>query len=108
MPLRPLLVAAALLLPFAAAAADAPQELTIRNHVFTPADIHVRAGHATTLHVRNADATPEEFDSDDLKVEKVIPGHATALVRLRPLAPGRYRFEGEYHEKTAHGVVVAE
>jgi len=109
MPVRASLAAAALLLPFAAAlAADAPTEVTISNHVFSPAEIHVKAGQPVTLHVRNEDATPEEFDSDDLKVEKVIAGHGAGTVRLRPLKPGTYRFKGEYHEDTARGTVVAE
>jgi hypothetical protein len=30
------------------------------------------------------------------------------MVRLRPLAPGRYAFMGEYHSDTAKGVVIAE
>jgi hypothetical protein len=29
-------------------------------------------------------------------------------VRLRPLAPGRYPFAGEYHSDTAQGVMIAE
>jgi hypothetical protein len=84
-----------------------PQELTISNHRFDPTEIDVPAGQATMLHVRNLDPTAEEFDSSALKVEKVIGGNGAATIRLRPLAPGRYNFMGEYHESTARGVVVA-
>jgi len=38
----------------------------------------------------------------------VARGQRTGIVRLRPLAPGRYPFEGEYHADTAQGVVVAQ
>lgn len=103
------LLAAALVVPLAAAeAADPPQEVVIRNHTFVPAEIHVKAGQPVVLHVKNEDATAEEFESAALKVEKVVAGHGTAVVRIRPLAAGRYPFVGEYHEDTARGVLVAE
>jgi plastocyanin len=83
-------------------------DVTIRDHRFTPAEIHVPAGKPATLNIKNEDATAEEFDSSALKVEKVIAGGQAGIVRLRPLAAGRYPFMGEYHEETAKGVVVAE
>jgi hypothetical protein len=92
-----------------ALAADPTQiELTIKDHRFTPSEIHVPAGRPTVLTIHNQDATPEEFDSSALKVEKVVAGNGTADVRLRPLGAGHYPFIGEYHSDTARGVVVAE
>lgn len=82
--------------------------VTIKDHRFTPAEIHVPAKQAVTLKVTNEDATPEEFESHDLDVEKVIAGGQSAVIRLRPLDAGRYGFFGEYHEDTAQGVLVAE
>jgi len=61
-----------------------------------------------TITVINQDATAEEFESSILKVEKVIAGKSQGVVRIGPLAPGRYPFVGEYHESTAKGVVIAE
>jgi len=86
----------------------APIPVTIRDHKFIPAEIHVPANQPTVLQVTNADPLAEEFDSPDLKVEKVIPGGQTGIVRLRPLKPGRYTFSGEYHAKTAQGVVISQ
>ncbi|HUN49863.1 MAG TPA: cupredoxin domain-containing protein [Candidatus Sulfotelmatobacter sp.] len=104
---------AAILLTLLAAAparADEPTAIsvTIKDHRFAPAEIHVPAGKPTVLTIKNEDATPEEFDSSALKVEKVIGGGAHGTLRLRPLGPGRYPFMGEYHSDTAKGVVVAE
>jgi hypothetical protein len=82
--------------------------LTIRNHRFEPAEIRVPARQRVTLYITNEDATPEEFESPALKVEKVIPGASKGLVRFGPLEPGRYEFIGEFHNDTAKGVVVAE
>ena len=100
-------LAAVLLLAPAGARAD-DLTLTLKNHKFTPAEIKVPANKRVKLTVVNDDPTPEEFDSSDLKVEKVVPGKSKGIVRIGPLSPGRYHFTGEYHESTAKGVVVAE
>ena len=73
-----------------------------------PAEIHITAGMPARLEITNRDSTAEEFDSAALQIEKVIAGESRAPVRLRPLAPGRYPFMGEYHPDTAQGVIVAE
>jgi len=82
--------------------------LTIRHHKFEPEEIRVPANKRVSIIVSNEDATPEEFDSVALKVEKVIPGRSKGLVRIGPLAPGRYEFIGEFHADTARGAVIAE
>ena len=111
--MRAFLVTIALLAVSAAwsldrANAQEPITITIRNHRFEPAEVRVPAGQRVTLNVVNDDPTPEEFESRQLKVEKVIPGKSKALIRIGPLAPGRYPFIGEFHEATAKGVVIAE
>jgi heme/copper-type cytochrome/quinol oxidase subunit 2 len=90
--------------------ADEPPTIavTIKDHKFTPAEIHVPQGKPVVLKITNEDSTPEEFDSSALKVEKVIVGGTYGTVRLRPLGPGRYPFMGEYHSDTAQGVVISE
>jgi Cupredoxin-like domain len=92
------------------AIADDPARIavTIKDHVFSPSEIHVPVGKPTLLIVTNQDSEPEEFDSTALKVEKVIVGGTYATIRLRPLGPGRYKFMGEFHPETAQGVVVSE
>jgi len=82
--------------------------VTIKDHKFNPAEIHVPQGKPIILKISNEDSTPEEFDSSALKVEKVIVGGTYGTVRLRPLGPGRYPFMGEYHSDTAQGVVISE
>jgi plastocyanin len=114
--MKPVFFAAALgvgllcagLAPIHADTAPAPIDLTVKDHKFTPAEIHVKAGQPVVINMHNQDATAEEFDSDALGVEKVIAGGRSGLVRLHPLEPGRYPFIGEYHSDTAKGVVIAE
>ena len=90
------------------ASADGGIPLTLKDHKFTPSEIHVKANVPNVITMTNQDATAEEFDSPSLKVEKVVVGNSSGDVRLRPLAPGRYPFTGEFHAATAHGVVIAE
>jgi plastocyanin domain-containing protein len=82
--------------------------ITIKNHRFTPAEIKVPANKRVQLTVVNDDPAPEEFESREMKVEKVIPGKSKGVVRIGPLQPGRYPFFGEFNEATAKGVVIAE
>jgi hypothetical protein len=108
---RPALVALALCAALGApAVADELPTIavTIKDHRFDPAEIHVPQGKPVVLVITNEDATPEEFDSTALKIEKVIVGGTHGTVRLRPLGPGRYPFMGEFHPDTAQGVVISE
>lgn len=80
--------------------------LQIKNHHFEPAEITASANQPLVLSIHNADPTPEEFESDSLKREKIIPGNATVTIRLKPLKPGNYPFYGEFNPDTAQGVLV--
>lgn len=91
----------------APAVANDSYTLTIKDHRFEPTQLQVPAGKKLKLTVKNLDATPEEFESHDLKREKVIPGKSEALISIGPLKPGTYRFVGEFNEKTAQGQIVA-
>ena len=107
--MRAIFVAVAIAGLWSAGAARADDYvLTIKDHVFRPAEIKVPANQRVMITVVNDDATPEEFDSSALKVEKVVAGKSKGVVRIGPLKPGRYPFIGEYHESTAKGVVIAE
>jgi plastocyanin len=95
-------------LPLGAVRADDAMTITIKDHVFSPSEIKVPANKRVTITVVNDDATPEEFESHPMKIEKVIPGKSKGTVRIGPLKPGKYPFVGEYHESTAKGTVTAE
>jgi hypothetical protein len=92
------------------AAAEEPYSatITIRDHRFEPAELHVPAGKRLSLTIVNTDPLSEEFDSTALKVEKVIAGKSQGVVHIGPLNPGSYDFIGEYHDSTAKGRVIAE
>jgi plastocyanin len=87
---------------------DVHVTITIKDHHFEPSEIKVPAGQKIKLTVKNLDSTAEEFESSDLHREKVIAGGKEAVITLRPLDKGSYKFVGEFHEETAHGIIIAE
>ena len=89
-----------------AIAQDTAYTLTIKDHKFQPTEIEIPAGKKIELIVRNEDSTPEEFESTELKREKVIPGGQQTTVYIGPLKPGRYEFFGDFNPKTARGHIV--
>lgn len=101
-------VGAAALLPQVAQGEGDSFILTFKNNRLEPAELKVPAGKDFKLTVKNADQTPEEFESEDLKLEKVITGGAEAEFAIKALEAGRYEVFGEFHEDTATGHIVAE
>jgi plastocyanin len=96
------------LLSTTAIAADPEFTLVIRDHIFQPAELRIPAGKKVKLVIDNQDATAEEFESHALNREKVIPPKSKGVVFIGPVKAGRYPFVGEFHEKTAKGVIIAE
>ena len=82
-------------------------KIVARDGTLAPARLEVPAGKRFKIEVSNEGKTPIEFDSKDLKQEKVVaPGAKTSLL-INPLKPGEYKFVDEFHEATAKGTVVA-
>lgn len=87
---------------------DLSYEIRIKDHTFTPAELKVPAGKKIKLVVFNDDPTPEEFESDDFRREKIIAGNSNATIFVGPLEPGKYRFFGEFNLDKANGHLIAE
>ena len=102
-----LAVAFAGLLATPALAQDASFTLSARDGVFQPTVIEVPAGKRFKLEIANEGKTAMEFESRDLKQEKVIPPGGKATVTINALKAGEYKFVDEFHEKTGQGKIVA-
>jgi hypothetical protein len=89
-------------------ASASPQEISIKIQKgrFSPSQIEIPANTKVKLVVNNLDDTPEEFESHDLNREVLIQGNSSASIYIGPLAPGRYKFEGEFSPETAQGVII--
>ena len=108
MPARSLLaLLVAMSLPTTVRAENAQATLVIQNHRFEPAELEVPAGQKVELRVINEDSTAEEFESNELHREKVVPGAKEVTVFIGPLRAGAYQFFGDFNPKTARGRIIA-
>ena len=82
-------------------------EIVIKDHVFVPEKLEVPAGTKFKLVVINLDGQVEEFESFDLRREKIIPANGKITLNIGPLEPGEYKFFGDFHQKTALGTLIA-
>lgn len=93
---------------FGAAAADElyTVQLTARDGRFYPETLNVPAGQRFKIAIQNEGPGAEEFESTELRKEKVLAPGATSTVVFAPLRPGVYRFVGEFHPDTAKGQIM--
>lgn len=99
-------LACAAIMPSAWAAPD-PVRLTLKDHRFTPAEVTVPTGERFRIEVVNEDPTPAEFESSDLRVEKIVGPGGRITVMAGPLKPGTYKFFDDYHPDSAAGTLNA-
>jgi plastocyanin len=83
-----------------------PVSIAIKDHQFEPAEVHAPPGKPIAITIKNLDSIAAEFESDALHVEKVVPPGREAVVRVRPLEPGRYNFFDDFHRATQGFLVV--
>ena len=82
-----------------------PLGLTLKDHLFDPAELKAPAGRDIAITLTNED---ESFDSGALRAGKIVTAKGKVTIKLKPLAAGRYPFRGEFHDATAQGVLVVE
>jgi plastocyanin len=80
--------------------------LTVKDHKFDPAKLEAPAGKPIALRIKNLDPTPMEFESNSLRVEKVLTGNGEAVVNIRPQKAGQYEFFDDFHASTTKGILV--
>jgi hypothetical protein len=103
-----LLLGAAVMFGGAAKADDTVQlSITMKDHLFDPAELHAPAGKTIAIHVKNLNAIVSEFESSDLHFEKIVPVGGEGVVYVRPQQPGRYKFFDDFHHET-QGVLVVQ
>lgn len=83
-------------------------DITIQNHQFEPAELIVPCNSRIKLNIHNLDPTAEEFESNDLRREKIIAGNSSTIISFGPLSTGSYSFFGEFHPETAQGRVIVQ
>ena len=81
-------------------------DIYIKDHKFSPSVIELPEGKKIIITVHNQDATIEEFESIELKREKIVLGNSEARILLAPLKQGEYKFFGDFHQDTAQGKII--
>lgn len=81
-------------------------EITVKDKVFTPSEITVKAGEPFRIKLKNANPMPVELESSKLGFEKVAAGFSDILVNVRAQAPGTYSFFDDFHPKETTGKVI--
>lgn len=88
--------------------ADMPTfNLVIRAGRFQPETLEVPANTKFRLLIKNEGPGAEEFESIELRKEKVLAPGVTSFLIFQPLKPGSYKFFGDFHPETAQGRFVA-
>lgn len=94
-----------LILPVCSLALD-EYFLIIKDHKFIPEKLEIPANIKIKLIVENQDDEAEEFESFDLKREKIIPAKGKIKINIGPLDPGEYKIFGDFHSSSASGLIV--
>ena len=88
------------------------EELTVfkliaRDGSFEPRKLEVPAGKRFKIEISNEGKGPMEFESRDLKQEKVLAAGAKSSVVINGLKPGSYVFFDDYHPDAPKSEIVA-
>src|SRR5207249_3066913 len=95
--------------PGVALAADPQSEvvLVIEANRFQPEEVRVKDRAPFLLVVTNLEHGTEEFESRELRIEKVIPSGNTVRLRMPALKAGTFPIVGAYHAKTENVPLLA-
>jgi len=91
----------------AAKAVAAPENyvLTIKDHKFSPQELELPADKKVKVVVKNLDASPAEFESEELNREKIVGANSEITVNLGPLKAGTYGFFDDFNRTTTTGTI---
>ncbi len=102
-----LVMGAALFSPHAPAEDLPSYQIVAKDGHFTPNRLEVPAGKRFKLLMRNDGAGPEEFESANPRMEKVLGPGTSSFRVVQPLKPGTYRIFGDFHPTTAECLIIA-
>lgn len=106
-----IMLAAAVTIAVAPGAGHAEDEPTFRiefkDGAVTPLRLEVPANRRIRLELHNTGKTPAEFESRELRKEKVLAPGSTSILVIRTLDPGEYQFFDDFHLDAPPSVLVA-
>jgi uncharacterized protein (DUF58 family) len=72
-----------------------------------PQRLEVPANRRFQLNLVNSGDTPAEFESNELRKEKVLAPKSASLLVFRTLDPGEYSFFDDFHPDAPKAVLIA-
>jgi heme/copper-type cytochrome/quinol oxidase subunit 2 len=78
-----------------------------KDGLVTPKRLEVPANRRIVLELVNLGDTPAEFESLELRKEKVLAPGATSALILRTLDPGEYQFFDDFHPQAPPSTLIA-
>ncbi|MGV1793516.1 cupredoxin domain-containing protein [Rhizobium sp. A37_96] len=81
--------------------------IEFRDGVIMPLRIEVPANVRFKIELHNAGSSPVEFESVELRKEKVLGPGTTSFIVIRQLAPGEYTFFDDFHLNMPPATLVA-
>lgn len=85
---------------------EATVQLVARDGKFFPAELVAPQGRKIRIEISNEGKDPVEFESMELRKEKVLAPNSKSVVVIVAQQPGSYKFFDEFHPKTGQGVLV--
>ena len=90
------------------ALADEPTfRIEFRDGAIAPLRLEVPANTRFRLELKNSGQTPAEFESKELKKEKVLAADSESVLVIRTLDPGEYPFFDDFHPDAPPAILVA-
>ena len=81
--------------------------IEFKDGTVAPQRLEVPANRRFQLQLINAGDTPAEFESNELRKEKVLAPKSTSILVFRTLDPGEYAFFDDFHPDAPKAVLVA-
>ena len=81
--------------------------ITFKDGALSPRRLEVPANTRFQLQLVNEGESPVEFESNELRKEKVIAPKSTSTLIIRTLDPGEYPFFDDFHPDTPPALLVA-
>ena len=81
-------------------------EISIKDHKFVPETLEVPSGRVIILIVHNLDDVAAEFESFELKREKLIPAGGKIKLILKPMKAGEYEFFEDFYHPNPKGKLI--
>ncbi|MEY0604488.1 cupredoxin domain-containing protein, partial [Providencia huaxiensis] len=92
---------------YSLAAEKFPVELEMKNGDLIPRVLEVPAKTIIRIKITNTGTEPAEFESIQLRKEKVLAPGASSVVVIAPLKPGTYSFFDDFHLSHPKGEIIA-